>query len=283
MNHVRFTPAAALAAAAIIGLTLAAPAVADPARQHGPIQPRRNNDGSLKSGPHFTLLSSNWAGYAVANFQTGQTYHAATLTWQVAPISFGQTLSEDSDEYAASWVGIGGYCTNASCTTGDPSLIQLGTQSEVTADGVATYSAWLEMLPKPPVAIPIKIHAGDVVTASLQCTARCSEKKQAWTLSMTNLSSGKSWSDSFPYTSSQLSVEWIEEAPVIGGVLPLANFGVAPFGTAGANGTAPILTFADNGIAMADPWGQIAVPSEPDAGDDFDVFWAYDPQAFSTP
>ena len=92
---------------------------------------------------------------------------------------------------------------------------------------------------------------------------------------MTNLTTHKSWSDTFPYASSQLSVEWIEEAPVVGGVLPLADFNVTPFASAGANGGTPVITFADNGIAMEDPWGQTAVPTAPDGSNDFDVCWEY--------
>lgn len=277
MNLVRFAPAAALAAAAI-GFAFTTPAFADPPplHGHGPVQPHRKDDGSLQRGPHFEIVTGNWAGYAVANFQTGQKYTAARGTWAVAPVTFGLTLSDGSDEYAASWVGIGGYCTNALCTAADNSLIQLGTTSEVTQDGTATYSAWYEALPQLPVTIPITIHPGDEVTAALDCAGPCVGKKQAWTLRMTNLSTNESWSKTVAYASSMLSVEWIEEAPVLGGILPLANFNVAHFASASANGVLPVMNSGDNGILMADPWGQIALISEPNGSNNFDVCEAFE-------
>jgi hypothetical protein len=276
MNHLRFAPAAALAAAAI-GFAFATPALADPPplHGHGPVQVHRKDDGSLQRGPHFEILTANWAGYAVANFQTGQKYTAARAAWTVAPITFGQTLSDGSDEYAASWVGIGGYCTNLQCTGADNSLIQLGTASEVTEDGTATYSAWYEMLPQLPGTIPLTIHAGDEITASLECAGSCNGKKQAWKLHMTNLTTNESWSKTFAYASSLLSVEWIEEAPVLSGVLPLADFDIAHFVSAGANGVTPVISLADNGIVMLDPWGQVANLSEPNGTDNFDACWGF--------
>ena len=278
MTHSCSGPARTLAATAILGLALAAtPALADPPPSHGhaPVQPHRDTDGSLKRGPHFELITGNWAGYAVANFQTGQKYTAARASWLVAPVVFGPTLSDGSDEYAASWVGIGGYCTDALCSGADPTLIQLGTTSEVAPDGTTTYSAWYEMLPQPPVAIPLEIHANDQVTAALECVGACVGKKQPWTLTMTDLTTNQSWSHTVTYASSLLSAEWIEEAPVMGGILPLANFTVAPFAQAGANGSYPSITLADNGILMGDPWGQIGWLSEPGAFNAFNVCYAF--------
>jgi hypothetical protein len=277
MDHLRFAPAAALAAAALFGFALATPALADPPPLHGhsPVQPHRNKDGSLQRGPNFELITGNWAGYAVANFQTGQKYLAAKSSWTVAAVTFGDTTSEDSDEYAASWVGVGGYCTDPSCAGADNSLIQLGTQSEVAQDGTATYSAWYEMLPQAPVAIPLAISPGDKVTASLECVGACVGNKQPWALTMTNHSTHQSWSRTVAYSSSLLSAEWIEEAPVLGGILPLADFTIAPFTATSANGDTPTMTSADNGILMGDPWGQIATISEPGAANAFDVCWGF--------
>jgi hypothetical protein len=278
MKISRFAPAAALAVASILGFALAAPAVADPAPPHGhaPIQPHRNQDGSLARSPHFLALSANWAGYEIAQFQSGQKYTSARASWIVAPITFGPTLSENSDEYAATWVGIGGFCTDAGCNGIDPTLIQLGTQSEVAPDGTATYSAWYEALPQPPVTIPLAIRAGDQVTASLQCAGPCLGQKQAWFLTMTNLSTEQSWSHPVAYNSSQLSVEWIEEAPVMGGVLPLANFNVATIAGASANGGTPVLSFVDNGIVMIDPWGQAVDVSAPDGNNNFAACYGFE-------
>ena len=271
MDHSRFAPAAALAA--LFGFALATPALADPPPLHGhsPVQPHHQKDGGLQRGPHYEIVTGNWAGYAVGNFQTGQKYTSAKASWTVAPVTYGDTLSEDSDEYAASWVGIGGYCKDAFCTSADPTLIQLGTQSEVAQDGTATYSAWYEMLPQPPVAIPLAINPGDQVTASLQCIGACAGKKQPWLLTMTNLTTRQRWSQGVTYSSSLLSAEWIEEAPIMGGILPLADFNVATFAQTGANGGTPSINQADNGILMCDPWGQIALISDPGANNSFEV------------
>jgi hypothetical protein len=270
MDQLRFAPAAL---AAIIGMALAAPALADPPPLHGhsPIQPHHNKDGTLQRGPNYLLITGNWAGYAVGNFQTGQQYTAARASWVVAPITFGPTLSDGSDEFAASWVGIGGYCTDPNCFGVDPTLIQLGTTSEVAQDGTTTYSAFFEMLPQPPFTIPVTIHAGDQVSAELQCAGSCKQKKQSWMLTMHNLTTNEHWSQTVGYASSLLSAEWIEEAPVLAGVLPLAQFNVAPFARVSANDAFPALTFADNGILMGDPWGQIGWVSPPGAFNAFDV------------
>lgn len=275
MDHLRFAPAAALAAAALFGFAFATPALADPPTLHGhsPVQPRHNKDGTLQRGPNFEIVTGNWAGYEVANFQTGQKYLAAKSSWTVAPITYSDTGPEDSDQYAATWVGIGGYCTDAFCTGADNTLIQLGTQSEVAQDGTATYGAWYEMLPQPPVAIPLAINPGDQITASLACVGACVGNKQPWALTMTNQSTHQSWSRTVAYSSSQLSAEWIEEAPVMGGILPLAQFTVAPFTATSANGDTPTIDQGDNGILMCDPWGELALISDPAAYNAFGVFW----------
>jgi hypothetical protein len=125
------------------------------------------------------------------------------------------------------------------------------------------------MLPQPPVAIPLVIHAGDQVTAALECVGACVGKKQPWTLTMTDLNTNQSWSHTVAYASSLLSAEWIEEAPVLGGILPLAQFAVAPFARASANGGFPYITQADNGILMGDP-------SDPGAFNAFNVCYAFE-------
>ena len=279
MDHLRFAPAAVLAAAAMFGFALATPALADPPPLHGhsPVQPHHSKDGSLNRGPHFEIATGNWSGYAIANFQTAQKYTSAKASWTVAPITYGDTLSENSDEYAATWVGIGGYCTDALCFGSDSSLIQLGTQSEVAQDGTPTYAAWYEMLPQPPVAIPLTINPGDQVTASLQCLGACVGKKQPWALTMTNHSTHQSWSQTVAYSSSLLSAEWIEEAPVMGGILPLANFTVAPFAQTSANGHTPSMNPLDNGIIMCNPWGQVSLITDLGASNAFDAVWFFAP------
>jgi len=66
-----------------------------------------------------------------------------------------------------------------------------------------------------------------------------------------------SWGQQVSYSSPQLSVEWIEEAPTESSVLPLADFATAYFvAMTGADGQTPRLARAENGLLMRDPWGQ---------------------------
>jgi hypothetical protein len=236
---------------------------------HGPIQPHRNDDGSLKRGARNEISTSNWSGYAVAHFETGQTYLSATATWTVPAVTFQPDASGSTAEYSSTWVGIGGFCENALCTKADRSLIQLGTEQDVSSGGVTQYYAWYEMLPQFPVQIPVAINPGDNITASLQCVSACTSKKQNWMLSMVNSTTGRQWSQTFAYGSSRLSAVWIEEAPYSGGVLPLADFGTIGIDPGSVIGS---LSLQTNGIQMVDPWGQTAIPSSP-GGFAFNVCW----------
>src|SRR6516164_5994586 len=178
---------------------------------------------------------------------------SASMTWVVPTVSFGQsTDTTSSTQYSANWVGIGGFCANQLCTRGDHTLIQLGTEQDVSPSpppsGTANYYAWYEVLPQAETPLdPVKypVSAGDLMTASLSCQQPCSGKKQNWTLSMTDTDPTQNiqkwfWSIQLSYGSSLLSAEWIEEAPYSGGILPLADFGTAHFpGADLANGTSP--------------------------------------------
>ena len=236
---------------------------------HGPIQPHRKDDGSLGRGARNEIDTSNWSGYAVAKFETGQSYLSAQATWTVATVTYQPDASGSAAQYSSTWVGIGGFCENALCTNVDRTLIQLGTEQDVSSTGAAQYYAWYEMLPQFPNRIPLPIKPGDSITASLQCTAACLNKKQTWTLSMVNNTTGQQWSQDFRYASSRLSAVWIEEAPYSGGVLPLADFGTIAIDP---NDVSPPLTLQANGIQMTDPWGQTAIPSSPDSFG-FNVCW----------
>jgi hypothetical protein len=73
---------------------------------------------------------------------------------------------------------------------------------------------------------------------------------------MTNETSGMSWSNDFTYASSNLSAEWIEEAPSgRSGILPLADYGTSTFDQSMTNGDSANLTLADT-IVMRDPHGE---------------------------
>jgi Peptidase A4 family len=271
---------AALGLLAAVGL-VAAPAQAEQPstlslKTHGPIEVHRRADGSLARGAHNEFVTSNWSGYAIAHYQSGQYYTSAQATWVVPTVTFGPTNSGTNEEYSATWVGIGGFCTNALCTRADRTLIQLGTSQYVLSSGATSYFAWYEMLPQAPVTITaITVSPGDQIAASLQCVSACSAKKQNWQLSITNNSTGQTWLQNFSNSSSRASADWIEEAPVSRSVLPLADFNV--FGIAPSINNVSAwnsLTLSANGIQISDPWGQTSNPPGTDANG-FNNCWGY--------
>lgn len=271
-----------LAAVAVLVVvpSLAGPEPSASARRHAPIDVRRNPDGSPARGLRNQLVSGNWSGYELANYQTAQNYTQAQLTWMVPSVAYGaSTDSTSSSEYSSNWVGIGGFCMNSRCTRGDHTLIQLGTEQDVAPNGATQYYAWYEMLPAAETPLPPghPVSAGDVITASLACNNPCTAKKQSWTLAMTNHTQNWSWSGTFAYASSLASAEWIEEAPYQGGILPLADFATASFSATGGvnNGQTPALSLATNGIQMQNPWGQTSNPSAANGLADFDACWGF--------
>ena len=78
--------------------------------KHAPIQVHRNPDSTPAHGLRNQWLSGNWSGYELANFQTGQKYTHAGMTWVVPTVTYGACSdSTSSSEYSANWVGIGGF------------------------------------------------------------------------------------------------------------------------------------------------------------------------------
>ena len=206
----------------------------------------------------------NWSGYVLPKFQTRKKqYTAAQATWTVPEVFFGGVESA-----SLSWIGIGGFCKNKKCEKVDESLIQLGTGQDAITDTETDYFAWYEVLPSGLIPITLEVNPGDVITASLSCAGKCKKKHQSWTLSMTDETTGKNWSQVVTYESSKLSVEWIEEAPAgKGGVLPLADFGTATFSQATADDVSADLSSGDS-IVMENPHGQTSNVSAPNSTQD---------------
>jgi Peptidase A4 family len=280
--------------------------------EHARVHVHRNDDGSLKRGLRNQMETSNWSGYAVANFSTGELYSAAQASWTVPAVSYNpmppvchsvfirgstrQVCSSASAEaeYSASWVGIGGFCENPDCTTVDNTLIQIGTEQEVSASGATQYYAWVEMLPNNPLVISPRypfcdslscaypVAPGDNITASLACQTDCSTlgQTQTWGLTMRNATRGWIFSTTVNYASTLLSAEWIQEAPSSSaGVLPLADFTTVTFDpTVNAADSTPNLTGPD-AIVMVDPYGETASPSSPEnsSNNTFAVCWGNNP------
>jgi hypothetical protein len=221
---------------------------------HLPMQPHRNADGSFKHGLRGTIVTGSWAGYAVT---AGSPYTSASATWQVPNVSYDGGSTPYGSEYVFNWIGIGGY--------GDSTLIQLGTESVVSTSGARSFYVWYELYPAVSQSIPHSVNAGDIITASLQCTAACSpDQVQTWTLTMTDETAQWTWTQSSQYQSSMASAEWIEEPPYYNtSFLPLADYVKTTFDPVFANAANPNLTLAANGIQMSGAWGQTSNPSGP--------------------
>lgn len=190
--------------------------------------------------------SSNWSGYA----KTG-TYTSATAHWVVPSVSSSRGAS-----YSSAWVGIDGF--------NNSSLIQTGTESDYY-NGSAHYNAWWEILPAAETPISsITVHPGDVMTASITKGSGSS-----WTITITDTTTGKSFTTQQNYSGPGTSVEWIEEAPTVGGhTATLAHYSSPDtFDPGTANGGNPGLTAADSGV-MVQKQRQVSTPSAPDSDTD---------------
>jgi hypothetical protein len=166
--------------------------------------------------------STNWAGY-LAN---SGNFTSVSGTW-VAPNPTATSSSVESGD--GTWVGIGGV------TSSD--LIQVGTANTVSSSGVVSTTGFYELLPAGAQATPaLTIHPGDTLSASIIRTALTQ-----WTISMTNVTSGQTFSTSVTYSSSLSSAEWIQEDPSYqnGDLVLLDNFGTVRFSnvTTTSNGT----------------------------------------------
>jgi hypothetical protein len=285
--------------------------------EHARVNVHRNDDGSLKRGPRNQVETSNWSGYAVANSSTGELYSAAQASWSVPTVSYKPpppvchsvyirgstrqvcTAAAAEAEYFASWVGIGGFCENTNCTSVDNTLIQLGTEQDVSASGATQYYAWVEMLTNYPIVISPEypscdslscaypVAPGDAITASLSCQTNCSNpgQTQSWLLTMRNGTKGWIFSTTVKYTSTLLSAEWIEEAPSSSaGVLPLADFNTVTVDpTVNAADSTPNLTGPD-AIVMVDPYGETSSPSPPESSSNntFAICWGNNPASIAS-
>jgi Peptidase A4 family len=185
-------------------------------------------------------VSSNWAGY-VASPATHRGTHFRTVsgTW-IAPAA---TCSAGHATYSAAWVGLGGDSSSASA------LEQIGTDSDCTRAGHARYSSWYELLPAGAVNLPLKISAGDEISASATVAGH------TVTLKMRDVTTGAHVTRKRRASSIDTSsAEWIIEAPSACAeerngsceVLALTNFGTFAFSSATATIKGHTGTIADS-------------------------------------
>jgi hypothetical protein len=187
-----------------------------------------SGDGSASGGTSTTTappltttsyLSTNWSGYLAATPHTD--YTTVSGAWTVPTA----TSTSNQNSYDAAWIGIGGV------TSGD--LIQVGTMDTVS-HGQETSSAFYELLPRSATAISsLTVTPGDSMNAVITETAN-----GQWSITITDITTGKSFTTAVGYSSSLSSAEWIEEDPSssFGNLLPFDSF--TPVTFTGATTTA---------------------------------------------
>lgn len=216
--------------------------------------------------------SSNWSGYNQGVLDTDTLTSSISGSW-VVPTATQHTKGEAED--SATWVGIGGGCLQSSCSASDSTLIQAGTEQDVSASGQATYDAWYEIIPVPEIESSIVVHPGDVIDCSISAAL-----PGVWTISLKDVTDGQSFSQTVPYTSDESTAEWIEETPTeIGttgtGLAALPNLTTVHFTQATVNGASAGLV-PDQAVQLINASGDpIATPSAPVSGNRFDdCAWA---------
>ncbi len=211
---------------------------------------------SVHSAPRIKLkdgTSSNWSGYAsVSNISSPTSNYVKNVkgSWTIPSLTCGSSTT-----YSSAWVGIDGYS--------DGTVEQIGTEQDCS-NGAQQYYAWYEMYPHQSYKITgISVHAGDVFDAKV--TYNGNNKFQ---LSITDVTTGKSYSNTFKANAHRSSAEWVVEAPYSRGVLPLANFGTMTINNAqftDNTGTAYAIDGKGSGtydvITMHDPSGGNSTPS----------------------
>ena len=254
--------AALCAAAAAASLAAAAPAGAVTLKSHG------QTLHLVRGRAHVnTNQSSNWFGYDQGALeQGGKLFNSITGDWTV-PKATQHTSGQDAA--SSDWIGIGGGCVDAGCTVGDNTLIQTGTEQDVTG-GKASYSAWWEIIPAPSLTITtLKIHPGDKMHASI---AEVVPNANVWTITLQDVTQHESFSTTVPYTSTHATAEWIEETPLLigtnAGLASLPNLTNPNFDLGQVNGAAVKLNSSE-AMELTDANGSvIGVPSAPDSDAD---------------
>jgi hypothetical protein len=235
IKSLRIVAVAGLAAGVVIGL---APAASAAPTQHG------NGPAHLISHGVNASQSTNWSGYA----ETGSGFTSATANWTVPSVS-----SSSSATYSSAWVGIDG--------DGNQNLIQTGTESDYYS-GKAHYDAWWEILPAAETVITgITVHPGDSFTGTVAKVSGTT-----WKITLKDNTTGVSFSSNKTYRGAGASVEYIQEAPEVGGsIAKIAHFSKFSFSGLTVNGHSPALKSADE-ILLVQSGHTYSTPSAPNSG-----------------
>jgi hypothetical protein len=194
-----------------------------------------------------STTSSNWAGYAVR--RTGTAFKSVSGTWTVPAVD----CTSNAETYSANWVGLGGYSTTSKA------LEQLGTESDCSRSGQATYSAWFEVVPAAATDSKITIKAGDTITASVKVV------NKVVTMTIKNSTRGTSQTKVVRAAAvDRTSAEWIVEAPSLctGTVATDASCrqtALADFGTTGFTAATATSTTGHTGTIVDPAWTTVGI------------------------
>ena len=180
--------------------------------------------------------SFNWSGYDDA---TDGPFTSVTATWTEPAVRPSGAFSD-----AAFWVGLDGDGSNT--------VEQIGSEG-YSQGGLRAYDAWYEMYPAPDVSVPLTISPGDVLTGTVD-----ESSPGSFTLTLTDQTTGKSFSVPTTGATAPVSAEVIVEAPTdqAGNVVPLANFGIVSFSACAFDGK-PIGTYNWSQIDMTSASGAL--------------------------
>jgi hypothetical protein len=214
-----------------------------------------------------TSQSANWSGYNVGLLDRRTPFMSVSGAW-VVPTA--RQHVRHHAEASATWVGIGGGCLNDTCTAGDETLVQAGTEQDVNPNGSTVYYAWYEVIPAPELEISLPVRPGNLVSVFIGQTL-----PEYWTLTIDNHSLHRSWSTRIPYPSDYTTAEWVEETPLESspaGFAELPTLTPVHFDLAHVNGRSAGLGSVDAMFLTNSRGAVIARPSAPDPDrDGFDV------------
>jgi hypothetical protein len=197
--------------------------------------------------------SSNWAGYAAR--RVGVDFKRVSGAWTVPAVDCS---AAPGATYSANWVGLGGYATGAQA------LEQLGTESDCSASGKATYSGWFEVVPD--VASPAKltIKPGDRMFAS----ATVAPATRVVTLTLADLTRRTKATKTVAAAAVDLtSAEWIVEAPSLcfgSASSSCRQTALAKFGATGFTQARATTTTGHAGGLLDTAWNAVALTLSPE-------------------
>jgi Peptidase A4 family len=209
--------------------------------------------------------SNNWFGYNQGTLEQGgaKQFHSITGDWKVPTVS---SHTAGQDEASSDWIGIGGGCIDANCTVTDNTLIQTGTEQDVSATGAKSYSAWYELIPAPSIGIRMTVGAGDHMHADI---TEAVSGSNLWKITLKDVTRNETFTATVPYSSTHATAEWIEETPLLigtnAGLASLPNLTDPRFDSGKTNGANAHLKASEEMLLTNSSGGVIGTPSAPDA------------------